>query len=711
METGTSGNFIHLNCHSEYSFYRSKARISELVRNAASLGMPALALTDIGNMYGALEFYRACRQAGIKPILGTEAACTGTQWPDRLILLARDLEGYKNLTSLYDGTHQVDPWGSTLIDCSALGDKARGIICIVPSIDIDKPDYSRHLTELSGAFDPACLYLGITNDSEADDASRLNKIFEFSQKPGLPLVALSSGRLGNGYGHDETVGILGSADEVAALFSPWPEAIANTLRIGEMIDLELELSGPRAPVWSGHDGDVDSEGHLRRLVLESARVRYGAVTVAIRDRIERELAIIHGNAYEDYLLLVLDLINYAKNAGIYIGPGYGQAPASIVNYVLGITDVDPLRFGLYFERFFSSTDYKTVREYIRSGFSVDPSATTKRIDSPRLGLRVGPEQREKIIQYLKDKYGRTGLARTAVFGRRPVNRSGARAVLYGTTCSLRNSSSSFAVSPDNRLDGIPLTNFAEHELPITQFNSYDVASLGVACIDISPDSGLSTIGYIADTLSSAGHGISLADIPLEDEQTMELFRAGDTKGIIGFGGASVRSKLKDFAPTRFEDLLILNAMNHLKLDDLLSAVIRAKSLGAGLSPIGEILADTPYSKAGESILAETYGELVYQEQFMNVLHAVYGFSLSQTNMIRRAFGRKSVSEIKEIFSEFSTRAQNRNLDLDVSSSLQLYLLSRSTLIFSKSHAAASTKLAWMLGYLKAHHPEEFHHAL
>ncbi|MBV5330186.1 MAG: PHP domain-containing protein [Chlorobium sp.] len=711
METNTRGSFIHLNCHSEYSFYRSKTRIFDLVRSAAALDLPALALTDIGNMYGALEFYRACRQEGIKPIIGTEALCTGSQWPDRLILLARDLEGYKNLTGLYDGAHQVDPWGASPIVCGALRAKARGIICIVPSIDIDQPDQRNRLAALSGTFDPACLYLGITNTDEGDDRARINKILALSQKLGLPLVALSSGMPGNGYDHDENERILGTADEIATLLSDWPEAIANTLRIGEMIDLDLVLSGPRAPGWSCPEPGRDSAGYLRQVVLESARVRYGEVTAAIRARIEQELAIIRDNAYEDYLLFVLDLINYARDAGIYVGPGYGQAPASIVNYVLGITDVDPLRFGLYFERFFSGTDYKTVREYIRSGFSVDPSATTKRIDSPRLGIRVGPEQREKIIRFLQNKYGRTGLARTAVFGRRASSRSVASVTRYGTTCSLCNSSNSFAVSPDNRLDGIPLTNFAEHELRITQFNSYDVESLGVVCIDISPDSALSAISRIADTLSSAGNRILLSDIPLEDEPTMELFRAGDTKGIVGFGGAYVRSKLKEFDPTCFEDLMILNAMNHLKLDDLVSAVIRAKSLGAGLSPIGEILADTPYRKAVESILAETYGELVYQEQFMAVLHAVYGFTLSQANMIRRAFGRKSASEIKIISAEFRTRAQVRSLDLDVGSRLQLYLLARSLFIFSKSHAAATTKLAWMLGYLKVHYPEEFRLAL
>lgn len=268
METTNGKNFIHLNCHSDYSFFRSKARILDLVKSASSLGMPALALTDIGNMYGALEFYRACKKENIKPIIGTEVVYDSLQWLDRFILLARNETGYKNLTRLYNGNTKVDPFGANKINFDHLFANTSGLICIVTVLDFKFTDRWNPLLELQSNFDADCVYLGLQNYGESNKIAQLREIIELSKKINLPLVALNCGMYGYEYNYDASDGKLRAQEEVAKLFSACPEAISNTVRIGDMINLELNLSGSTAPAWASFDMSITPVEYLRQLVME-----------------------------------------------------------------------------------------------------------------------------------------------------------------------------------------------------------------------------------------------------------------------------------------------------------------------------------------------------------------------------------------------------------------------------------------------------------
>jgi len=385
MESNPNKQFVHLNCHSDYSLFQSTTRITELVDKAASLGMPGLALTDIGNMYGTIEFYKACKKAGINPIIGTEALVASGTVLRRLILLARNYEGYRNLMHLYDGTNEIDAWGISKIDSDKITTNAKNLMCIIPCNEVEPATLKPELKKLSNTFDAGCLFLGIEDRGLPEDKPALQAIIALGKETGLPLVALNNVRyLANsdaeaqGFLHaigrrktstqSQCPPVVGTehwfktAEEMAVQFSFIPEAVANTLVINDMVKLELNLDGPQAPAHIISEDTGNSAEYLRRLVMEAITERYPSVSTAIMARVEHELDIITRCGYEDYFLMFRELVTWAKHDDIPVGPGRGTAASSIVNYILRITDIEPIRFGLHFERFINTqkTDYPYI---------------------------------------------------------------------------------------------------------------------------------------------------------------------------------------------------------------------------------------------------------------------------------------------------------------------------------------------------------------
>ncbi|MBV5334634.1 MAG: PHP domain-containing protein, partial [Sulfuricurvum sp.] len=652
MEIEKKSDFIYLNCHSEYSFFSGKAKISDLVYSASSLGMSTLGLTDIGNMYGAMEFYRACIKANIKPIIGTEAVLNTQGSLERLILLARNNTGYKNLTKLYDGTLPVNKFGSTPIELNALSENAKGIICIILSLDVNNKGNQNWLTNVHNIFDTGCIFLGLSYQNKYTDKKRLNGIIDIAKKNKVPLVALYPDIVIKSRHHTLNTEILESKVESAMLFSEWPDAISNTLIIGDMINLEIDLDGPRKPVLAKLGTSVISSEYLRRLVMDSITKYYDEITEIILKRVEAELSAIIEAGYEDYILLVWDLVNFAKENGVILSQGYGVAPSSLVNYVLGITNLDPLRFGLVFERFLNHVDRSAIPVFLQFGFQLDQEKDPQYLAHPRLGIQVSYEHHDALIKYIETCYGSGSVARTVAFGRqRQPSIQSYSEICRGSPCALRNSSPSIAIDSNGHMDGIPLTSLSKQEIPSTHYSDDDVETFGPVCVNLYSLWELSLIEKVVAKIRLIVKEFSITCIPLEDAHNIELFREGNTENIIAFKGVRMKQLLKAFSPSCFNDLVILYSMNRPIYNQYLPDVINAKNVKARASPIGSIMQNTPYRESLDTILAETYGELVYHEQLINILHCVYGFDLGQAVMIHRVFRRKFAPEMAMFFDE------------------------------------------------------------
>ena len=709
MDTACNSDFINLNCHSEYSFYRSAAKIPSLVFEAKKLGMSALALTDSGNMYGILEFSRICKAKGIKPICGTEAVLTGSCVPCRLILLARNSVGYANLVRLYDGKHPVDSWGVTKIEWEKLRSHGEGIICIVDSRSYLDQQHRIFLKELSLVFDTGHLFLGVAPHLCGKDSARLDDIATLSKETRLPVVGLSPD-LDEGLSHiSRDVNVIRSTEEASELFKDIPEAVSNTRAIRDMIDFELPLDGPRAPVFPIPAEFKNSAEYLRYLVERSLGKRYGIVTSEIRERVDYELAAFHSRNYEDYLLLVWDLISFAQRKEIVTVAGYGQFHASIVCFALGISDIDPLRFGLLFDKFLEPPigDASELDEFKQLDRAFINIYFPERSTHPRIGLLIAPERRHELLDYLKLKFGDEMILGTASFvtNKQKIQKSDHRR--RGKICPLRNSSPSVAIINRTTMKDIPLARTSIKASPLAQFKNDDIETSGAVCIDIYTRDEVSIIERVAREIKLRKNDFSVSRIPLNDSATLELFRKGNTDWISAFKSDRMKSALRNFRPDNFKDLTLLYVINRQEFELIFQAIVTARKNGTIDSTIVKTLVGHPYCKEATSLLAETYGVLVYQEQIMGLLNVVCGLDYIKANRIRRAFIQRRPLEQAFALASQARKDLSSNPVLDIESKIFMYLLDNSSHCFNKNSAVADVKRSWTLAYLKANYPEEF----
>ena len=721
----TSG-CAHLHVHSEYSLLDGACKIDQLAARAAEFGQPALGLTDHGVMNGAVELFKACRKHGIKPILGLEAYFVddrtvreGKVERNHLTLLAADREGFQNLTKLssagfLEGLHRGKPG----VDLDLLERHSRGVIALTGCLAArasrriveGRPAEARaHLDDLVHVFGGDNVYFEIQRNGIAEQDRVNEAIIGFARELGRPLVATADVhylRREDYHHHSALLCVqtkstlaqpklsfetneffLKSSEEMAQAFSDVPEALASTLEIAERCDVGIELGGQLIPRFETPHGEPEGE-YLRALVTAGLEQRYGApIPAAARERADMELGVIDSMGFNAYFLIVHDFVAYAKANGIAVGPGRGSAAGSIVAYSLSITDVDPLRYDLLFERFLNA----------------------ERVSMPDIDIDFSVRGRERVIRYVTQKYGAERVAQIITFGKmfpRAATRDAARVlgheyavgdrlaklipdpqqgrppsfaeclapgqelarevaqdatakqivdVAQGLEGIVRNASihaAAVVISDRDLTDIVPLQladagtaeDGAKAYRTVTQYSMKPIEEIGLLKMDFL---GLRNLDVIEDALDvierSTGDRIDMATLPLDDEKTYEMMARGDAVGVFQFESEGMREALKKVRPTEFEDLVALNALYRPGAMDQIPTYARGKHNPETVQYIDDRL--RPITEA-------TKGVILYQEQSMQIAKTIAGFSGPKADDLRKAIGKKNREAMGRLKPEF-----------------------------------------------------------
>ncbi len=767
-------DFVHLHVHTEYSLLDGASRIKDLVTAAKEAGMEALAITDHGNMYGAVTFYQECKKQGIKPIIGCEVYLAPGDRRDRvdvkgiryhhLILLAENETGYRNLSKLVSLGNIEGYYYKPRIDKEILRQYHEGLIClsaciigeiprVVISGDLEKAgELTREYLDIFGREN---FFLEIQNHGLEEERKAREGLLYLAEKYGLGLVATNDihyVRRQDASYHDILLCIqtgatinepgrmkfssddfyLKNVAEMEKLFPPdtYKDALTNSRRIADRCQVDFVFGKHYLPQFPLPEG-LTGQQYLRQLCEERITRRYDPVTKEVRERLEYELDIIHRMDFDSYFLIVWDFINYARERGIAVGPGRGSAAGSIVAYALGITDIDPLRYALLFERFLNP----------------------ERVSMPDIDVDFCYLRRGEVIDYVKERYGEDHVAQIITFGTmlaRGAVRDVGRALdlpygdvdriakliptelgmtldkamkesaefrqLYETSAEakrvvdyaravegLPRHSSTHAAGVV--IAGRPLTDYLPVQLSdgtlVTQYDKDLVERLGLLKMDFL---GLRTLTVIADALEniyhSRGERIDIGKIPLEDELTGKMLCDGQTSAVFQMESAGMTQLVKDLAPRSFEDLIPLVAL------------YRPGPLGSGMvkdfidGRHGRKKAEYPHPLL-EPILKETFGVILYQEQVMQIVQVLAGFSLGQADLLRRAMGHKEPELLLKQKEAFLAGARARNVDEKTAEHIFELLTHFADYGFNKSHSAAYALVAWQTAWLKAHYPAEF----
>src|SRR6266540_2740939 len=713
-DSASSDTFVHLHTHSEFSLLDGASRVDDLCATAAGFGMPAIALTDHGAMFGALDFYQAARRHEIKPILGVEAYVAPRSRFDRtpgddeekyrhLTLLARNDQGYRNLLRLVTNAHLEWFYHRPRIDKELLADRSAGLIglsgCLASEtarllLSGQQAKARDVVGQYAEIFGKDGFYIEIQHHGLSEQRQVNPMLVRFSHDLGVPLVATNDLHYTNkedARPHDVLLCIqqqkvqtddnrlkfdtdeffLKSAEDMRALFVELPQACDATLSIADMCELELSFGQMHLPRFVPPEGKTLDQ-FLRDLVSEGAIRRYGTVTTEIRERIEGELSVITRMGFAGYFVIVWDLIRFAREHGIRVGPGRGSAAGSVVSYCLQITDLDPLRYGLIFERFLNP-ERKQMPD-------IDMDFDERRRDEVirYVAGRYGADHVAQIItfQTIKGKQGIRDAARVlgfpAMFGDRlakmfppallgrdyPIDKalelSPELKDAYGTEPEAKEViDTARALEGLRREDSVhaagvvigdaPLVTYMPLKLSkdsrddsrrvVTQFDMHGVEKLGLLKMDFL---GLRNLSVIEDTLSHLrrrGFELDIDHVPLDDEAVYTMLKLGDTTGVFQMESPGMRQLIKDLEPDRFEDLMALVALYRpglLSMGQHIEYAERKHGRKPLVYPHGDL----------EPILVGTYGIIVYQEQVMQIAAALAGYSMGEADLLRKAMGKK-----------------------------------------------------------------------
>src|SRR5690242_4934888 len=776
----------HLHVHSEYSLLDGACKIDALVERAASFDQPALGLTDHGVMNGSVELFSACRKHGIKPILGCEVYVVDDHLrraPGRLdrfhlTLLAATPTGYRNLVKLSSaGFLEGYQRGKPSLDMAQIAGHAEGVIALTGCLqsrfnqlllDGRPADARAHADEMLQAFGADNVYFEVQKNGLAAQDQANEGIVKIAREVGRPLVGTGDvhylGR--EDYSHHAALlcvqtkstlaqpkitfetneFYLRSTDEMATAFSEWPEALASTIEIAERCDVELELGGQLIPRYPTPDGISEGE-YLRSLVAQGLRDRYGDPPSAeALERADYELGVIDKMGFNAYFLIVWDFVKYAKDSGIAVGPGRGSAAGSLVAYALQITDVDPLRYGLLFERFLNP----------------------ERVSMPDIDIDFSVRGREQVIRYVTDKYGKESVAQIVTFGKmfpRAATRDAARVLGmdYGTGDRLaklipdpimgrppsfedclklgqplraevdRDPQARQIIDVAQRLEGIvrnssihaaavviadrPLTDIAPLQIAdagtdengdrvfrtVTQFTMKPVEQIGLLKMDFL---GLRNLDVIEDALDiiarSTGERPDMTTLPLDDAKTYEMMARGDSIGVFQFESEGMREALKKVRPTEFDDLVALNALYRPGAMDQIPTYARGKHNPDSISYPDERL---------RPILEATKGVILYQEQAMQIAKELAGFSGAKADDLRKAIGKKNREAMAKLKPEFVAGCRGSGTSEQVTEWLWTTNERSADYSFNRSHAACYALIAYRTAWLRANYPAEYMAAL
>lgn len=772
-------DFVHLHNHTEYSLLDGAISIDKLVKTAAAMNMAALAITDHGNMYGAIRFYQAAMKNGIKPIIGCEFYVAPDSRLNKtsqngisdaafhLTLLAQNLQGYKNLLELSTLSFLEGFYYRPRVDKEILAKYSKGLIALsgclkgeiaqtILSDNLEKTNQvMREYTEIFGQEN---FYLEIMDHNLEHEHKVIKTLVEIADHQKIGLVATNDThylKKEDAFAHEALMAIgtgkrmtnedrmrltteefyFKSPQEMAKIFSQIPQACKNTMQIMEKCNLELnfaQVSLPAFAVPEGHDLDT----YLENLCRDGVKKRYGRSSVEIDKRLEHELSVIKKMGYSAYFLIVWDFIHYAKTHGIPVGPGRGSGAGSLVAYSLEITDIDPLRYGLIFERFLNAD----------------------RISMPDLDIDFSDAGREEVINYVRQKYGEKNVSQIITFGTlgaRLVVRDVARVLdipldeadrlaklipsdpgitlaealksnpelkqamgknneskqlfqisntLEGLTRHSSKHAAGIVITREELTNYVPLCKNSKGDIT-TQYDGDMLVKMGLLKVDFL---GLRTLTVIDSTcrilVQDRQINIDIGKIPLDDKETYELLSHGQTLGIFQLDSSGMRDLVRKLQPTAIEDVIALIAL------------YRPGPMGSGMLDdfVGRKHGKIPVKydlPSLEPILKETYGIIVYQEQVMQIAMAVAGFTAGQADLLRRAMGKKDPLEMEKQRKIFLEGAAKRKVKAEKANKLFDLMDKFAGYGFNKSHAAAYAYLAYQTAFLKTHYPLEFMSAL
>ncbi len=772
--------FVHLHVHSHYSLLDGLTKIDELVKAAQDDGATALAITDHGVMYGAVEFYQKCQKAGIKPIIGLEAYFTATSRLDKniktdernyhLILLAKDLIGYKNLIKLTTIAHLEGYYYRPRIDWEVLTKYKDGLIALTACLSGEIPRLiingnlekcEKRILELKDLFGQDNFYLELQSHPELEYQAKVNQqLIELGKKLNVPVVATNDIHylakdddepqdvllclqtkkkkedrdrmimLGNDFSFR-------SAKEMTEAFKDIPEAITNTEKIAEQIALELELNKIQLPYFKVPEG-YDGDSYLEKLTKQGLTGRYGksyeVVEPTIRDRLDYELSVIKKMGWSSYFLIVADFVNWAKNRKIVVGPGRGSAAGSLVSYLLNITNIDPLKYVLFFERF------------------LNPD----RISMPDFDIDFADTRRDEVIRYVEDKYGKDHVAQIITFGTmaaraaiRDVGRvlnfpyevcdklakmvpmfskidqalkmvgelkeayqndEGIRKIidyarrLEGVARHASTHACGVIITKEPLSEYVPLQYASSSDRTIvSQYSLHPVEDLGLLKIDFL---GLKNLSIIESAIkiirNTRGWEINIDKMALDDKPTYKLFQDGETTGVFQFESSGMKRYLRELKPTEFEDIIAMVALYRPGPMEWIPDYISGKH--AKKKPI--------YLQAKlEPILTKTYGVAIYQEQVMQIARDLAGFTMGEADVLRKAMGKKIPKLLAEQKEKFVDGCVKNGIPSELAAKIFAFIEPFAGYGFNRSHAACYAMIAYQTAYLKAHWPTEFMAAL
>ncbi|MFH1401573.1 MAG: DNA polymerase III subunit alpha [Parcubacteria group bacterium] len=769
--------FTHLHVHSHYSLLDGLPKIDEILDHVKKLGMDACALTDHGVLYGAVEFFKKAKEKGIKPIIGAEVYVAFEKMQQErpgiddkryhLMLLAKDQQGYKNLVKLVTKAHLEGFYYKPRIDRELLEKYSQGLIgmsaCLqgeIPQLILRKK--IREAEELAQKyqkiFGKGYFYLELQHHPNIPEQKIINDgLISLSKKTGIPLVTTCDSHylnkedaeaqdilmlINTGADPDDPERLtmkkedlsMKSPEEMEKLFKDLPEALENTQKIADLCNFEFELGITKLPQYPSLPEGKTAEQYLKDLCRERLASKYPDKTKEVMDRLEYELSVIEKTGFAGYFLIVQDFVNWAKQNRIVVGPGRGSCGGSLVAYVLNITNIDPLKYNLLFERFLNP----------------------ERISLPDIDLDFTDRRRDEVLNYISEKYGKDRVAQIITFGTmaaRAVIRDVGRAMMlpysycdqvakmipFGMTLDqtlanvtefrdlyLNDVKSKKLIDFAKKLEGVArhasthacgivisaesLDNLVPLQHPtqddeniVTQYGMHSIEDLGLLKMDLL---GLKNLTIIEDTLARIykvqGKSIDIEKLPLDDKETFRLLQKAQTIGVFQLESEGMQNYLKQLKPTEMEDIIAMVALYRPGPMALIPEYIAGKHKKKTVEYLHPKM---------KPVLEKTYGIMLYQEQVMKIAQELCGFTLGEADVLRKAIGKKIKKLLMAQKEKFIEGAIKNSVREDIAKKIWHWIEPFASYSFNRSHAAAYAQIAYQTAYLKTHFPVEFMSAL
>jgi len=767
-----TSEFVHLHNHSDYSLLDGAQRVEQLVNTIDDLNMDGVALTEHGNMFSTVPFYQKAQKAGINPIIGCETYVavesrhnkkpqTGGGWGNNhLILLVQNQLGYKNLMKLVTAGYLEGFYYRPRIDMELLKDHSEGLVCLSGCLKGEIPEKMLN-GDYEGARDAALkfseifsdrFYLEVQNHGIPEEEANIENMKKLAHDLSLPIVCTNDAHyskkehseahdihicLGTGKDRNDPNRLryatpefyFKSQDEMHKLFKDVPGAIENTRKIAESIDFEIntgEYHLPNFPIPE-NESNKDPDDYLRKLVVDGAKGLYEELTPKVNHLIDHELGVIKNMGFAGYFLITADFVQYAKNNKIPVGPGRGSAAGSLVSYALGITDIDPIKHNLLFERF------------------LNPD----RISMPDIDIDFCIERRGEVIDYIKTQYGETSVSQIITFGSmkaKQVIRDVGRVmgytfsevdrlakaipdelgitlesaikkspefrkmseneykelvehslVLEGMNRHASIHAAGVVIAPGDLTNYVPLYKSSSGDIT-TQYDMKGLEDLGLLKMDFLGLRNLTVINKALELIELKGEKVQIDKVSMEEPEVYKLFANGLTIGVFQFESSGMREFLKKLQPTVIGDLIAMNALYRPGPMNNIDNFISRKQ--------GNKKIEYPHPSL-VPILEETYGIIVYQEQVMQIAHDIAGFSLSEADIMRRAMGKKDKKLMDELSVKFVAGAQEKNITKKKAEEIYALIEKFAQYGFNKSHSTAYAYIAYQTAWLKTFHAAEF----